>query len=175
MFVQGRYELQALDSHGIAVPGTGDCGAVYCQLAPLSNACRPAQVAVVRYRLSRRPGGRRRGGRRAGAAHAAPQRGGHPQQRGAPGPHAGRGRRGRGRAGAAAAPGSRRSGAVQEHLAGAPRAEGIGAVRAGVRGRRGRRLVVSSTSDRTRGSAVRRRSRGEVGLRDEARPPRALC
>jgi hypothetical protein len=42
VYLQGRYEIQVLDSHGIAVPGTGDCGAVYDQIAPLSNACRPA-------------------------------------------------------------------------------------------------------------------------------------
>jgi hypothetical protein len=35
------YEIQVLDSFGIAVPGKGDCGAVYDQSAPLVNACRP--------------------------------------------------------------------------------------------------------------------------------------
>ncbi len=39
--LQGRYEIQILDSYGIADPGTGDCGAVYTQAAPLFNACRP--------------------------------------------------------------------------------------------------------------------------------------
>ncbi|WP_433929343.1 hypothetical protein AB3662_37235 [Sorangium cellulosum] len=42
VLLQGRHEIQALDSHGIAALGTGDRGAVYGQLAPLSNACRPA-------------------------------------------------------------------------------------------------------------------------------------
>ena len=42
VFVQGRYELQVLDSSGWARPGMGDCGAVYDQYAPLTNACRLA-------------------------------------------------------------------------------------------------------------------------------------
>jgi hypothetical protein len=41
VFLQGRYEIQVLDSFGIAIPGKGDCGAVYDQFAPLVNACRP--------------------------------------------------------------------------------------------------------------------------------------
>jgi len=41
VFVQGRYEIQVLDSSGWATPGLGDCGALYDQLAPLSNACKP--------------------------------------------------------------------------------------------------------------------------------------
>jgi hypothetical protein len=41
VFMQGRYEIQVLDSFGIADPGTGDCGAVYNQSAPLVNACKP--------------------------------------------------------------------------------------------------------------------------------------
>ncbi|MBM3476124.1 MAG: DUF1080 domain-containing protein [Armatimonadetes bacterium] len=39
--LQGRYEVQVLDSFGIDVPGKGDCGAVYAQYAALVNACRP--------------------------------------------------------------------------------------------------------------------------------------
>jgi hypothetical protein len=39
--LQGRYEVQVLDSYGIAEPGSGDCGAVYSQAAPLFNACKP--------------------------------------------------------------------------------------------------------------------------------------
>jgi hypothetical protein len=39
--LQGRYEIQVLDTYGIDVPGTGDCGAVYGQYAALVNACRP--------------------------------------------------------------------------------------------------------------------------------------
>jgi hypothetical protein len=41
VFLQGRYEVQVLDSYGLADPGTGDCGAVYAQSAPLVNACKP--------------------------------------------------------------------------------------------------------------------------------------
>lgn len=41
VFMQGRYEIQVLDSFGIHEPGTGDCGAVYHQSAPLVNACKP--------------------------------------------------------------------------------------------------------------------------------------
>jgi len=41
VYLQGRYEIQVLDSYGIGVPGKGDCGAVYDQFAPLVNACKP--------------------------------------------------------------------------------------------------------------------------------------
>jgi len=41
VYLQGRYEIQVLDSFGIAIPGKGDCGAIYNQFAPLVNACRP--------------------------------------------------------------------------------------------------------------------------------------
>lgn len=41
VYMQGRYEIQVLDSYGIKVPGRGDCGAVYDQYAPLVNACKP--------------------------------------------------------------------------------------------------------------------------------------
>ncbi len=41
VYLQGRYEIQVLDSYGIEVPGRGDCGAVYDQFAPLVNACKP--------------------------------------------------------------------------------------------------------------------------------------
>jgi hypothetical protein len=40
VFMQGRYEIQVLDSFGVKEPGTGDCGAVYHQSAPLVNACK---------------------------------------------------------------------------------------------------------------------------------------
>lgn len=40
VFLRDRYEIQVLDSHGIAAPGTGDRGAVYGQLAPLAGAAR---------------------------------------------------------------------------------------------------------------------------------------
>ena len=42
VFLQGRYEIQVLDSYGWKEPGMGDCGAIYNQFAPLVNACRPA-------------------------------------------------------------------------------------------------------------------------------------
>jgi len=41
VYLQGRYEIQVLDSYGIEVPGMGDCGAIYDQFAPLINACKP--------------------------------------------------------------------------------------------------------------------------------------
>lgn len=41
VYLQGEYEIQVLDSFGIADPGTGDCGAVYNQAAPLVNATKP--------------------------------------------------------------------------------------------------------------------------------------
>ena len=40
--LQGRYEIQVLDSSGFAVPGKGDCGAIYNQFAPLVNGCKAA-------------------------------------------------------------------------------------------------------------------------------------
>lgn len=42
VFIQGRYEIQVLDSYGWKIPGKGDCGAIYDVYAPLVNACRPA-------------------------------------------------------------------------------------------------------------------------------------
>jgi hypothetical protein len=42
VYLQGRYEIQVLDSYGIGIPGKGDCGAIYNQHAPLVNACKPA-------------------------------------------------------------------------------------------------------------------------------------
>ena len=41
VFLQGRYEIQVLDSYGIDVPGMGDCGSIYNQFASLVNACKP--------------------------------------------------------------------------------------------------------------------------------------
>jgi 3-keto-disaccharide hydrolase len=41
VFLQGRYEIQVLDSYGLSNPGKGDCGAIYNQFAPLVNACKP--------------------------------------------------------------------------------------------------------------------------------------
>lgn len=42
VFLQGRYEIQVLDSSGWDIPGLGDCGAIYDQYAPLMNACQRA-------------------------------------------------------------------------------------------------------------------------------------
>ena len=42
VFLHGLYEIQVLDSSGINIPGTGDCGAFYDQSAPLANACNAA-------------------------------------------------------------------------------------------------------------------------------------
>ena len=42
VFLQGRYEIQVLDSSGWQRPGFGDCGSIYDQFAPLTNACKPA-------------------------------------------------------------------------------------------------------------------------------------
>ena len=41
VYLQGRYEIQVLDSYGWETPGQGDCGALYNQHAPLVNPCRP--------------------------------------------------------------------------------------------------------------------------------------
>ena len=38
VFLQGRYEIQVLDSWGRNPPGRGDCGALYNMAAPLVNA-----------------------------------------------------------------------------------------------------------------------------------------
>ncbi len=56
VFLQGRYEIQVLDSYGLNIPGMGDCGAIYNQHAPLGNACRPAlewQTYDVAFRAPR--------------------------------------------------------------------------------------------------------------------------
>ncbi len=43
VFLQGRYEIQVLDSYGWDVPGKGDCGGIYDQFAPLINANLPPE------------------------------------------------------------------------------------------------------------------------------------
>lgn len=40
VYLAGAYELQVLDSYGL-VPQKNDCGAIYQQVAPLMNACKP--------------------------------------------------------------------------------------------------------------------------------------
>ncbi len=42
VYVQGRYEIQVLDSFGLE-SGDGDCGAIYGKRAPSVNACRKPQ------------------------------------------------------------------------------------------------------------------------------------
>ena len=39
--LQGRYEVQILDSYGKETPDKGDCGGIYDQVPPLVNACKP--------------------------------------------------------------------------------------------------------------------------------------
>jgi hypothetical protein len=41
VYLQGRYEIQILDSWGVHTPGRQDCGAIYDQSAPLVNASKP--------------------------------------------------------------------------------------------------------------------------------------
>lgn len=61
VFLQGRYEIQILDSYGVQIPGKGDCGAIYDQFAPLVNACQPPmmwQTYDVVFRSARMEDGR---------------------------------------------------------------------------------------------------------------------
>lgn len=56
VILQGRYEIQVLDSFGKNPPGTGDCGAVYSQSAALVNAARPPlkwQTYDITFRAAR--------------------------------------------------------------------------------------------------------------------------
>jgi hypothetical protein len=43
VFLQGRYEVQVLDSYQNPTYANGSCGALYSQYAPLVNACRPPE------------------------------------------------------------------------------------------------------------------------------------
>lgn len=40
VYLQGRYEVQVLDSYGVAKPGEGDCGGIYGIAKPKVNACK---------------------------------------------------------------------------------------------------------------------------------------
>jgi len=56
VYLQGRYEIQVLDSSGWKVPGLGDSGAIYNVHAPLVNACKPGgnwQTYDVVFRAAR--------------------------------------------------------------------------------------------------------------------------
>jgi hypothetical protein len=57
VYLQGRYEVQILDSHGNERYPDGSCGAIYKQHAPLVNACRPPgewQTYDIVFRAPRR-------------------------------------------------------------------------------------------------------------------------
>lgn len=41
VYLQGRYEIQVLDSYGLK-PESHECGAIYGEFTPLVNACKPA-------------------------------------------------------------------------------------------------------------------------------------
>lgn len=43
VYLQGRYEIQILDSYQNPTYANGSCGALYGQYAPLVNACRPPE------------------------------------------------------------------------------------------------------------------------------------
>jgi len=43
VYLQGRYEVQVLDSYKNATYANGSCGALYGQYAPLVNVCRPPE------------------------------------------------------------------------------------------------------------------------------------
>lgn len=50
------YEIQIYDSYGKAAPGKLDCGAIYSEVAPLVNACKPPgewQKLVIDFRAPR--------------------------------------------------------------------------------------------------------------------------
>ena len=43
VYLHGCYEVQVLDSYGLGIPASNDCGAVYEMYPPLFNACKPAE------------------------------------------------------------------------------------------------------------------------------------
>jgi hypothetical protein len=43
VYLQGRYEVQILDSHG-QLPDTGSCGAIFSVAAPRVNACKAPEI-----------------------------------------------------------------------------------------------------------------------------------
>ena len=58
VYLQGNYELQVLDSYGL-MPRSNDCGAIYQQVIPSVNACKPPlqwQTYDVTFHAARRDG-----------------------------------------------------------------------------------------------------------------------
>lgn len=60
VYLQGIYELQVLDSYGLK-PQDNDCGAIYKQIVPAVNACKPPlqwQTYDITFRAARRKDGK---------------------------------------------------------------------------------------------------------------------
>jgi len=58
VYLQGIYELQVLDSYGLK-PQSNDCGAIYQQIVPAVNACKPPlrwQTYDITFHAARREG-----------------------------------------------------------------------------------------------------------------------
>ena len=58
VYLQGNYELQVLDSYGLK-PQSNDCGAIYQQVIPSVNACKPPlqwQAYDITFHAARRDG-----------------------------------------------------------------------------------------------------------------------
>ena len=60
VYLQGNYELQVLDSYGLKLQ-SNDCGAIYQQVIPLVNACKPPlewQTYDVTFQAAKIDGGK---------------------------------------------------------------------------------------------------------------------
>ena len=58
VYLQGNYELQVLDSYGLK-PQSNDCGAIYQQIIPAVNACKPPlqwQTYDITFHAAKREG-----------------------------------------------------------------------------------------------------------------------
>jgi hypothetical protein len=58
VYLQGNYELQVLDSYGLK-PQSNDCGAIYQQIIPSVNACKPPlqwQTYDITFHAAKREG-----------------------------------------------------------------------------------------------------------------------